>query len=146
MLGCQDRDKQGFIIENQSAYEFEQTIDILKDAITKQPALNQLGTIDHAKNGQDINQTIKANTVILFDNPLMATRLIDCNPSMGIDLPLRLLVSKNYQGHVHIQYTNPEYWSLKHNVKDKTCLHILSQAKILLEDLSATTMGDKEKK
>ncbi|HHO41767.1 MAG TPA: DUF302 domain-containing protein, partial [Epsilonproteobacteria bacterium] len=122
MAGCQNKDRSGFLIQTQSSYNFEETLKILNQSIRSYDGLVQLGTIDHAKNAKDVNQTLKPNTVILFDNLQMATHLIECNPSMGLDLPLRLNISRNYQGQVFIQYTNPEYWSLKHNIKDKECL------------------------
>ena len=61
---------------------------------------------------------------------------MNCNPSMGLDLPLRILISTNYEGITSLTFTNPEYWSLKHNIKDKNCLAILNKAKIALTSLA----------
>jgi uncharacterized protein (DUF302 family) len=66
----------------------------------------------------------------------MGTVLMNCNPSMGIDLPLRMLFTTDYEGLTTISYTNPEYWSLKHNIKDKNCLAIINKAKIALGKLA----------
>ena len=82
---------------------------------------------------------LKPETVVVFGNPKMGTVLMNCNPSMGLDLPLRMLVTTDYEGITTLTYTNPEYWSLKHNIKDKNCLNILKKAKIALSDLAEET-------
>jgi len=75
-------------------------------------------------------------SVVVFGNPKMGTILMQCNPSMGLDLPLRMLFNTTYEGKTIITYTNPEYWSLKHNIKDKKCLTIINKASMALEDLA----------
>ena len=82
---------------------------------------------------------LKPANVVVFGNAKMGTVLMNCNPSMGLDLPLRMLVATNYEGKTSIIYTNPEYWSLKHNIKDKNCLNILNKAKIAMKTLAEET-------
>ncbi len=79
---------------------------------------------------------LKPETVVVFGNPKMGTVLMNCNPSMGVDLPLRVLVSTDYEGLTTFTYTNPEYWSLKHNIKDSNCLDILNKASMALADIT----------
>jgi uncharacterized protein (DUF302 family) len=61
---------------------------------------------------------------------------MECNPSMGLDLPLRMLFTTDYEGQTRITYTNPEYWTLKHNIKDKKCLAIIQKIHIALQQLA----------
>jgi uncharacterized protein (DUF302 family) len=85
---------------------------------------------------------LKPQTVVAFGNPKMGTVLMNCNPSIGLDLPLRMLFSTDYAGQTTITYTNPEYWSLKHNIRDPNCLDVLNKAKIALGAL-AEKVGEK---
>jgi len=62
-----------------------------------------------------------------------------CNPSMGMDLPLRMLFYTDYAGKHWVSYTNAEYYTLKHNIKDKECLDIISRANRAMEALAITT-------
>ena len=78
---------------------------------------------------------LKPEAVVIFGNPKMGTVLMQCNSSMGLDLPLRILVHTDYDGSTTLSYTNPEYWTLKHNIKEKKCLNIITKAKIALENL-----------
>ena len=98
--------------------------------------LTHFATIDHAANAKKAGMELKPETVVLFGNPKMGTQLMECNPSMGLDLPLRMLFTTDYEGKTTISYTNPEYWTLKHNIKDKKCLGIISKMHIALKSLS----------
>jgi uncharacterized protein (DUF302 family) len=102
----------------------------------KEEGLTYYGTIDHSKNAKSVGLRLPQKTIVLFGNPHFATTLMKCNASMGLDLPLRILISSTYEGEVTIFYTNPEYWSLKHNIKDQTCLRILNKASAALEELA----------
>ena len=93
-------------------------------------------TIDHSENAKQVEMELKQNTVVLFGNPQVGTMLMQCNPSMGMDLPLKMLFTTSYEGHTTISYTNPEYWSLKHNIKDKNCLKIINGLRAGLNELA----------
>ncbi|MEA1953236.1 MAG: DUF302 domain-containing protein [Campylobacterota bacterium] len=102
----------------------------------KAKELTHFQTIDHAKNAKDAGLRLKPETIVIFGNPKMGTLLMQCNPSIGLDLPLRMLFSTDYEGKTTITYTNPEYWSLKHNIKDKNCLEIIKKAHMALQNLA----------
>jgi uncharacterized protein (DUF302 family) len=141
LIGCSNN-KGTFIETVESQNDFKTTISKLEETIKNQ-GLTHFYTINHSKNAKDANMTLKAESVVIFGNPKMGTILMNCNPSIGLDLPLRMLVTQNYKGLTSLSYTNPEYWSLKHNVKDPKCLNILNKAKIALGKL-ADKVGSKE--
>jgi len=134
LVSCET--KKGTFLETiQSQNDVPTAVAKLKKLI-KEQGLVYFDTIDHQANAQNVKMNLKPETVVMFGNPKMGTILMNCNPSMGLDLPLRMLFTTNYEGLTTITYTNPEYWSLKHNIKDKNCLNIISKAKIALEDLA----------
>ncbi|MCF6244096.1 MAG: DUF302 domain-containing protein [Sulfurovum sp.] len=133
LLGC-DSKKGTFLESTVSQNSHEKSISKLKELIEKK-GLILFETIDHKKNATSVKMNLKPNTVVVFGNPKMGTVLMNCNPSMGLDLPLRIVVTTNYEGITNFTYTNPEYWSLKHNIKDKNCLSILNKAKVALANL-----------
>jgi len=134
LLGC-DSKKGTFLETVQSQNSHEASVAKLKKLI-KDEDLTLFETIDHKANATKVKMNLKPETVVVFGNPKMGTVLMNCNPSMGLDLPLRILVSTNYEGLTSFTYTNPEYWSLKHNIKDQNCLSILNKAAIALADLT----------
>ena len=106
------------------------------EGIIKKSGLVHFYNIDHKKNAKDINMTLRDTTVVVFGNPYMATRLMKCNQTMGIDLPLKMLIYETFEGDTKMSYTNPEYFSSKHNIKDKKCLNIIEKASIALDAIA----------
>ncbi len=107
--------------------------------IIQQKGLTHFATIDHAANAKKAGLSLKPEVVVLFGNPKVGTKLMACNPSMGMDLPMRMLFTTNYEGETTISYTNPEYWTLKHNIKDKTCIAIIQKMHSVMKTLAAET-------
>ncbi len=134
LIGCDS--KKGAFLETVETQNDVPTAVAKLIATIKAKELTHFQTIDHAKNAKDVGLRLKPETVVIFGNPKMGTLLMQCNPSMGLDLPLRILFSTDYEGKTTITYTNPEYWSLKHNIKDKKCLGIIKKAHIAMQNLS----------
>ena len=134
LVGCDN--KRGTFLETvQSQNDQKTTVNKLIKLI-KDQNLTYFETIDHQANAKKVGMDLKPESVVVFGNPRMGTVLMNCNPSIGLELPLKILVNTTYEGITSLTYTNPEYWSLKHNVKDKRCLKILMKAKGALKELS----------
>jgi len=134
LLGCENK-KGAFLETVETQNDVPTAVSKLISTI-KAKGLTHFETIDHAKNAKEAGLRLKPETVVVFGNPEMGTKLMQCNPSMGLDLPLRMLFSTDYEGKTTITYTNPEYWTLKHNIKDKKCLGIIQKAHIALQNLA----------
>ena len=89
--------------------------------------------MDHKIIADEYNISIRPQKVIRFTQPEVVSMLLACNPTMGMDIPFKILVWNDYEGTTHIEYMNPEYWSLTHNIKDKKCLKLINQTKIAME-------------
>lgn len=135
LLGCDS--KKGKFLETVVSQNDHKTSVKKLHTLIKAQALTLFETIDHQANAHTVKMNLKPETLVVFGNPKMGTVLMNCNPSMGLDLPLRILVSTNYEGLTTFTYTNPEYWSLKHNIKDHNCLNILNKAKMALANLAS---------
>ena len=134
LVGCDS--KKGAFLETVESQNDVPTAVAKFVATIKAKELTHFQTIDHAKNAKDVGLKLKPETVVIFGNPKMGTKLMECNPSIGLDLPLRMLFTTNYEGRTTITYTNPEYWTLKHNIKDKKCLGIIKKAHIAMQNLA----------
>ena len=141
LLGCENK-KGTFLNTIESQNDHAASVAKLESLIKAQ-GLTHFSTIDHQANAKGVNMNLKPETVVVFGNPKMGTVLMECNPSMGLDLPLRMLFTTDYEGITTITYTNPEYWSLKHNIKDQNCLNIINKANMALADL-AKKVSEKE--
>lgn len=135
LVGCNKSKKGAFLETIESQNDVPTSVKKLKILIEK-AKLTYFETIDHQENAKKVGMDLRPNSVVVFGNPKMGTVLMNCNPSIGLDLPLRMQFTTSYEGDTTIIYTNPEYWSLKHNIKDKNCLNIINKAKIALESLA----------
>lgn len=142
LVGCEN--KKGAFLETVTSENDHATSVAKLERLIKEQDLVHFHTIDHTANAKNVQMNLKPETVVVFGNPKMGTVLMTCNPSMGLDLPLRMLFNTSYEGITTITYTNPEYWSLKHNIKDKNCLNILKKAKLALGDLAEKTAANEK--
>jgi len=133
--GCESKKRGGFLESFESQNTLSEAIAKLKKVLQAK-GMNQITIIDHQSDAKKINIQLKPNSVVAFENQAADSQLIICNPSMGLDLPLRMLFDTNYEGHTTITYTNPEYWSLKHNIKDKQCLRIITALALEMRELA----------
>lgn len=140
LVGCEN--KKGAFLETVTSQNDHETSVEKLEKLVKEQGLTHFHTIDHTANAKNVQMDLKPETVVVFGNPKMGTVLMQCNPSMGLDLPLRILFNTNYEGITTLTYTNPEYWSLKHNIKDKNCLNVLKKAKGALANLAELTAAN----
>ena len=133
--GCENN-KGAFLERVASQNDLPTSVNKLLKIIDKK-GMTHFYTIDHAANAKKAGMFLRPETVVVFGDPKAGTKLMECNPSMGLDLPLRMLFTTNYEGETTITYTNPEYWSLKHNIKDKKCLGIIKKINITMQTIAA---------
>ena len=92
-------------------------------------------TFNHEKEALKLKQMLYPTKTLNLYNSKISTKLIQCNPSMALEIPIRVAIYSKLNGETHVVYTDPEYWSLKHNVKDAECLNLLKLIKNDLYDL-----------
>jgi len=125
LAGC-GKNQNSLMITVDSKYNLNQTISKFEKAIT-QKGYTVTGTIDHSLRAKAKNIYLRPTTAIVVDNPKIFSALLTCNPSLAIDLPIRVSAYSLLGGTVKFSYTQPEYWTLKHNIKDKNCMAVVLQ-------------------
>ena len=71
--------------------DFATTNDRLKAAIETR-GLTLFTIVDHAAGAAKVDQTLAPNTLYIFGNPKAGTPLMQANPALGLDLPLKAQV------------------------------------------------------
>lgn len=85
--------------------------------ILKSKGITVFASIDHAQNAANVNLELQPTRVVLFGNPKVGTLLMQCQQSIGIDLPQKLLIFENEKG-VQIAYEDPHRLSERHQLGD----------------------------
>ena len=89
------------------------TMTRLEDTV-KQRGLNVFARIDHAAGAAKIGKTLRPTEVLIFGSPQGGTPLMECEQSLGIDLPLKALVWEDAAGQVWLGYNDPAYLAQRH--------------------------------
>ncbi len=73
--------------------------------------------IEHDKNAESVGLELPETKLVIFGNPQMGTKLMQCAPTAAIDLPLKFLINKDSSGQVWISYNSPLYLKQRHSIK-----------------------------
>lgn len=122
------------LISMQSNHSVKQTADRF-ESIAKDKGLTVFTRIDHQQNAMNADLTLKPTEVIIFGNPKAGTPLMNCAPSVAIDLPQKVLISEDAAGKVALTYNDPSYLKARHNIKG--CDKVISNISMLLNSLAA---------
>ena len=109
-------DAEKGLVTMQSNHSVQDTADKLA-AIIESKGMEVFARVDHQKNAQSVNLTLRPTQVIMFGNPKAGTPLMNCEQSVAIDLPQKILISEDADKKVWLSYNNPEYLKDRHNIK-----------------------------
>lgn len=89
------------------------------EALAKQRGLTVFARIDHAGGAAKIGKTLRPTQVIIFGNPQGGTPFMECAQTVGIDLPLKVLVWEDAAAQVWLGYNDPAWLARRHG--DEKC-------------------------
>ncbi|MDA0241488.1 MAG: DUF302 domain-containing protein [Proteobacteria bacterium] len=106
------------MIVQQSAHDVTKTIDRLS-AILKEKGITVVTRVDHAAAAKRIGATMLPSQVLVFGNPKLGTPLMQSDPTIGIDLPLKALAWQDADGKVWLAYNDPAFLAKRHGITDR---------------------------
>lgn len=122
------------LIEVQSENDFQQTVTKLKSAIEVE-GMTIFATVDHAAAAQKVDLFLAPNTMVMFGNPKVGTKLMQCDAQVGIELPLKMLVTQDLNHKVWVTYENPEALAKRFDLSK--CQSTLSKVADVLQSLAS---------
>jgi uncharacterized protein (DUF302 family) len=99
------RRNNGTVLVTRSAFGYAETMTRLIEAITGR-GLIVFGQIDHGAAAREAGLELPAEEVVLLGNPRAGTPLMQSDPRIGVELPLRMLVWEGPDGTL-LGYTDP---------------------------------------
>ena len=100
-----------------SAHDAASTVERLK-ALLAQKGIELFAHIDHAAGAEKMGLLLRPTQVLIFGNPKAGTPLILSRQSIGLDLPLRVLVWEDGEGKTWLTYRRVEELARRHHVTD----------------------------
>jgi len=78
--------------------------------------MNVFARIDHAAGAAEGGLKLRPTELILFGNALGGTPLMQSVQTVGIDLPLKVLVWQDAEGKTWVSYNEPRWIAQRHGV------------------------------
>ena len=98
-----------------STFGPKDTMDRL-EAEVKAKGMTVFARIDHAAGAAQAGLKLRPTEVIIFGNATAGTPLMQANQSIGIDLPLKVLVWEDSTGKVWLSYNEPAWLAKRHRL------------------------------
>ncbi|MEA2428994.1 MAG: hypothetical protein QOF37_2622 [Thermoleophilaceae bacterium] len=126
------------MIVTRSAAGASETVDRLIAAIEDR-GLTVFARIDHAAAARDAGLELPPEEVVLFGNPRAGTPLMQTDPRVGIELPLRVLVWQSGDGETMLGYRDPRDLTAQYDVAEHEVT--LGRMAALLGELASEAAG-----
>ena len=99
----------------QSSFGPKETMDRVEAQI-RAVGLNVFARIDHAAGAAEVGLPLPPTDLIIFGNALGGTPLMQSVQTVGIDLPLKILVWQDAVNNTWLSYNQPGWIALRHGV------------------------------
>ena len=98
-----------------SAFGQKQTMDRLEEAV-KAGGMSVFARIDHAAAAAQAGLSLRPTELLIFGNAKAGTPLMQASQTIGIDLPLKVLVWTDANGKVWLSYNEPDWLAKRHGL------------------------------
>lgn len=130
-----------FAFADNGMVNIKSTHDVTTTSDRLEAALNSKGMtvftrINHTEGAQNVGMQLRPTELIIFGNPKIGTKLMQCTQSAGIDLPQKALIWEDKDGQVWFSYNAPEYLSMRHNLSE--CNEVANKVSAALANFAKT--------
>ena len=105
------------IISQPSPYSVPETIDRLV-AILQAKGITIFARIDQQAEAEKVGLNLCPTQLLLFGNPQAGTPLMVAEPTIALDLPLKVLAWAAADGKVWLSYNDPNYLKQRFSLSD----------------------------
>jgi len=106
------------LITKTSNHGVKQTMDIL-EKIVREKGFNVAARVNHAAAAAKAGNKLRPTEVLIFGNPKLGSLLMQSNQTIGIDLPLKVLVYEDENGVVTLAYNDPAWLAQRHDITNR---------------------------
>jgi uncharacterized protein (DUF302 family) len=117
------------LITKRSSFGPEETMKRL-EAEVKAKGLTVFAYVDHAGGAAAVGLPLRPTDLLIFGNAKGGTPLMQAVQSIGIDLPLKMLVWQDANGATWVSYNDPAWLAHRHGLDEgtKTTVNALTGA------------------
>ncbi len=86
------------------------------EAEVKARGMTVFAHINHAAGAAAVGVPLRPNDLLIFGNPKVGTPLMQSAQTIGIDLPLKVLVWQDAEGSTWLSYNDPAWLARRHGL------------------------------
>lgn len=109
---------QSGMIKLTSTHSVAVTIDRLAKIVTEK-GFTVVARVNHAGAAKKVGTDLRPTELLIFGNPKVGSALMSSQQSVGIDLPVKVLVWQADDGTVWVGYNDPAYLVERHSIGDR---------------------------
>jgi uncharacterized protein (DUF302 family) len=102
-----------------SSFDPKETRDRLEGEV-KSKGLTVFAHIDHAAGATAAGMSLRPTDLLIFGNAKGGTPLMQAGQTIGIDLPLKILVWQDAAGQTWLSYNDPHWLAKRHGIDEST--------------------------
>jgi uncharacterized protein (DUF302 family) len=87
--------------------------------LVRNKGLTVFARIDHAAGAAEVGEEMLPTQLLMFGNPAIGTNLMTSQRTVGVDLPIKVLIWEEPDGKVWIAYNDPAYLAERHDIGDR---------------------------
>ncbi|MEA3412692.1 MAG: DUF302 domain-containing protein [Pseudomonadota bacterium] len=106
------------LVTKVSPHSVDETVERVESLLSKK-GIRVFAVVDHRSNAQGAGLELGEITLIVFGNPKLGTPMMQSNPTVGIDLPMKIVVWRGADDKVYLAYNDPEYLAGRHGITDR---------------------------
>ena len=115
------------LIEVASRHDPAETMARLKAAVIAH-GMSVMAMIDHTVGAREAGLTLRPTAVLIFGNARAGTPLMELSDTIGLDLPLRVLVREKEDGKTWFIYADPAATAARHGITGAPALAAMARA------------------
>jgi uncharacterized protein (DUF302 family) len=107
------------LISIPSSFGPEETMNRFEAAVSAK-RMTVFARIDHAAGATSVGLPLRPTDLLIFGNARGGTPLMQSNQTVGIDLPLKVLVWQHASGNTWLSYNDPGWLAKRHGLGHET--------------------------
>ncbi|ARU58133.1 MAG: DUF302 domain-containing protein [Pseudomonadales bacterium] len=86
------------------------------ERMVKAKGLKLFARIPHSEGASAVGVNLRPTELLIFGNPKMGAPIMQCQQTVALDLPQKMLIWKNQANKVQISYNAPAYLIKRHSI------------------------------
>jgi uncharacterized protein (DUF302 family) len=124
------------VAEHKTSLTFDTALARISAALTR-AGLTIFAQIDHAAGARDVGLTMPPTTVLVYGNAKGGTPIMLAAPIVALDLPLRVLIREDADGHAIVAFHPARQMLVGAGVPEVLASRLDPAQKIIIEALSS---------